>query len=58
MRVVVAGATGLIGSRRVARLRDRGVEVVRGSRRHGVDVTTGTGLDEVSPRPRPDRKQP
>ena len=47
MRVVVAGATGLIGSRTVARLRDHGVEVVRLSRREGVDVTTGKGLDEA-----------
>ncbi|MER5428416.1 NAD-dependent epimerase/dehydratase family protein [Streptomyces sp. NPDC002588] len=47
MRVVVAGATGLIGSRTVARLRDHGVEVVPVSRRHGVDVITGTGLDEA-----------
>ncbi|WP_405552556.1 NAD(P)H-binding protein [Streptomyces canus] len=47
MRVVVAGATGLIGSRTVARLRDHGVEVVRLSRGEGVDVTTGKGLDEA-----------
>ncbi|MCX4404224.1 NAD-dependent epimerase/dehydratase family protein [Streptomyces sp. NBC_01764] len=44
MRVVVAGATGLIGSRTVARLRDHGVEVVPVSRREGVDVITGQGL--------------
>ncbi|MCX4766776.1 SDR family oxidoreductase [Streptomyces sp. NBC_01275] len=47
MRVVVAGATGLIGSRTVARLRDHGVEVVPVSRRHGVDVITGSGLGEA-----------
>ncbi|MFE7927386.1 NAD-dependent epimerase/dehydratase family protein [Streptomyces sp. NPDC057456] len=47
MRVVVAGATGLIGSRTVARLRDHGVEVVRLSRHDGVDVTTGEGLTEA-----------
>jgi uncharacterized protein YbjT (DUF2867 family) len=47
MRVVVAGATGLIGSETVARLRDHGVEVVPVSRRHGVDVITGNGLDEA-----------
>lgn len=45
MRVVVAGATGLIGSRTVARLRDHGVEVVPVSRAQGVDVSTGQGLD-------------
>ncbi|WP_399936911.1 SDR family oxidoreductase [Streptomyces sp. BBFR25] len=44
MRVVVAGATGLIGSRTVARLRDHGVEVVPVSRGEGVDVSTGQGL--------------
>ncbi|MEU1518692.1 NAD(P)H-binding protein [Streptomyces sp. NPDC005811] len=47
MRVVVAGATGLIGSRTVARLRDHGVEVVGLSRGAGVDATTGKGLDEA-----------
>ncbi|WP_151483726.1 SDR family oxidoreductase [Streptomyces albicerus] len=47
MRVVVAGATGLIGSKTVARLRDHGVEVVPVSRRHGVDVITGNGLEEA-----------
>ncbi|WP_128381541.1 SDR family oxidoreductase [Streptomyces cavernae] len=47
MRVVVAGATGLIGSRTVARLRDHGVEVVPASRRDGVDVITGRGLREA-----------
>ncbi|WP_171107955.1 MULTISPECIES: NAD(P)H-binding protein [unclassified Streptomyces] len=47
MRVVVAGATGLAGSRTVARLRDHGVEVVPVSRRDGVDVITGRGLREA-----------
>jgi uncharacterized protein YbjT (DUF2867 family) len=47
MRVVVAGATGRIGSKTVSRLRDHGVEVVPVSRRHGVDVITGDGLDEA-----------
>ncbi|MFF5344012.1 SDR family oxidoreductase [Streptomyces althioticus] len=44
MRVVVAGASGLIGSRTVARLRDHGVEAVPVARSEGVDVTTGQGL--------------
>ncbi|WP_328498915.1 NAD(P)H-binding protein [Streptomyces sp. NBC_00414] len=44
MRVVVAGATGLIGSRTVAGLRDHGVEVRPLSRAEGVDVVTGEGL--------------
>ncbi|GGS99736.1 SDR family oxidoreductase [Streptomyces chromofuscus] len=47
MRVVVAGATGLTGSRTVARLRDHGVEVVPVSRGEGVDVSTGRGLDQA-----------
>ncbi|MFE9622888.1 SDR family oxidoreductase [Streptomyces sp. NPDC006527] len=47
MRVVVVGATGLIGSRTVARLRDHGVEVVPVSRGEGVDVSTGQGLDQA-----------
>lgn len=47
MRTVVAGATGRIGSRTVARLRDHGVEVVPVSRHHGVDVISGDGLDEA-----------
>jgi uncharacterized protein YbjT (DUF2867 family) len=51
MRVVVAGATGLIGSRSVARLRDHGVEVVPVSRREEVDVSTGQGLRTSSRNP-------
>ncbi|MEW2079190.1 NAD(P)H-binding protein [Streptomyces sp. NPDC013433] len=47
MRVVVAGATGLIGSRTLARLRDHGVEVVPVSRAEGVDVSTGEGVDQA-----------
>jgi uncharacterized protein YbjT (DUF2867 family) len=47
MRVVVAGATGRIGSRTVVRLRDHGLEVVPVSRAEGVDVTTGKGLPEA-----------
>ncbi|MER8047318.1 SDR family oxidoreductase [Streptomyces sp. NPDC094032] len=47
MRVVVIGATGLIGSRTVARLRDHGVEVVPVSRADAVDVRTGHGLERA-----------
>lgn len=47
MRVVLVGATGRIGSRTVARLRDHGVEVVPVSRGGGVDVTTGEGLTQA-----------
>ncbi|MEU4657776.1 NAD(P)H-binding protein [Streptomyces sp. NPDC023723] len=47
MRVVVAGATGRIGSRTVAGLRDHGAEVVPVSRADGVDLGTGQGIDEA-----------
>ncbi|MEU2672056.1 hypothetical protein ABZ622_24965 [Streptomyces sp. NPDC007164] len=47
MRVVVAGATGRIGSRTVARLRDHSVEVAPVSRGEGVDVVMGHGLTEA-----------
>ncbi|MEU4657767.1 NAD(P)H-binding protein [Streptomyces sp. NPDC023723] len=47
MRVVVAGATGLIGSRTVIGLRGHGVEVVPVSRGTGVDVATGQGLSRA-----------
>jgi uncharacterized protein YbjT (DUF2867 family) len=47
MRVVVAGATGRIGSRTVTRLRDHGAEVVPVSRAGGVDLGTGQGLGEA-----------
>ncbi|MFD1275660.1 NAD-dependent epimerase/dehydratase family protein [Streptomyces kaempferi] len=43
MRVVVAGATGLIGSRTVARLREHGVEVVPvvGGAQRPVEASSG-----------------
>lgn len=44
MKVVVAGGHGLVGSRLVARLRQRGHEVVAASRRSGVNTVTGEGL--------------
>ncbi|MEL5955769.1 ester cyclase [Streptomyces sp. CLV115] len=47
MRVVVAGATGRIGSRTVARSRNHGVEVTPVSRGEGADVITGRGLTEA-----------
>jgi uncharacterized protein YbjT (DUF2867 family) len=47
MRIAVAGATGNIGARTVAVLEERGHEVVRISRALGVDLLTGTGLDEA-----------
>lgn len=47
MRIVVVGGTGLIGSRVVNRLRDRGAEVAVGSLRGGVDAYSGRGLSEL-----------
>lgn len=44
MQVVVIGGTGLIGSRVVNRLRDRGASVAVGSLRTGVDAYHGRGL--------------
>lgn len=47
MRVAVVGATGRIGSLTVAALRRDGHDVVPVSRKHGVDIVTGAGLDEA-----------
>lgn len=47
MRIAVAGATGNIGAIAVAALDRDGHEVVRISRSLGVDLLTGTGLDEA-----------
>jgi len=47
MKIVVAGGSGLVGSRLVTRLRAQGHEVVAASRRTGVDAVTGEGLDEA-----------
>lgn len=46
-KVAVAGATGRIGSRTVATLRGSGHEVVEISRESGVDLRSGTGLDDL-----------
>ncbi|WP_151524282.1 SDR family oxidoreductase [Serinicoccus kebangsaanensis] len=45
MRVLVTGAAGDVGSRVAASLSESGHEVVRASRRTGVDLVTGAGLD-------------
>lgn len=45
MRVAVIGGTGLVGRHTVDALRANGHEPVAVSRRSGVDVTTGKGLD-------------
>jgi uncharacterized protein YbjT (DUF2867 family) len=44
MKIVVVGGGGLIGTPLVARLRDRGHEVVAASRSSGIDAVTGAGL--------------
>ena len=46
-RVAVAGATGRIGSLTVAVLRAAGHQAVEISRRHGIDLYSGEGLDDV-----------
>lgn len=47
MRMAVAGGTGWVGKLVVERAREAGHEVVVISRSRGVDLTTGTGLDEA-----------
>jgi uncharacterized protein YbjT (DUF2867 family) len=47
MKIVVIGGTGLIGSKTVAILRQRGHEVVAASPNTGVNTITGAGLKEA-----------
>jgi uncharacterized protein YbjT (DUF2867 family) len=47
MKIVVIGGTGLIGSRLVSILRERGHEVLAASPASGVNTITGEGLDEA-----------
>jgi uncharacterized protein YbjT (DUF2867 family) len=47
VKIVVIGGTGLIGSKTVAILRQRGHEVVAASPNSGVHTITGEGLKEV-----------
>jgi uncharacterized protein YbjT (DUF2867 family) len=47
MKLVVIGGTGLIGSKLVARLRERGYEAVAASPDTGVNALTGEGLTEA-----------
>lgn len=47
MRIAVAGATGNIGTLTTTALRRAGHDVVPVSRRLGVDLLTGTGLDKA-----------
>lgn len=44
MKIVVIGGTGLIGSRLVPKLRERGHEAIAASPKSGVDTVTGEGL--------------
>jgi uncharacterized protein YbjT (DUF2867 family) len=47
MKIVIIGGSGLIGSKTVARLRQRGHDVVAASPKSGVDTITGKGLAEA-----------
>src|SRR6184192_2704568 len=47
MKIVVIGGSGLIGSKVVTNLRQRGHEVVAASPSTGVDTITGEGLAEA-----------
>jgi len=47
MKIVVVGGSGLIGSKLVTMLRGDDHDVVAASRRSGVDVVSGEGLDEA-----------
>ena len=47
MKLVIIGGTGLIGSKLVAKLRERGDEAVAASPDTGVNALTGEGLAEV-----------
>jgi uncharacterized protein YbjT (DUF2867 family) len=47
MKIVVIGGSGLIGSKLVTNLRNRGQEVVPASPATGVNTLTGEGLDEA-----------
>ena len=47
MKIVVIGGTGLIGSRFVPKLRERGHEAIAASPQSGVNSVTGEGLAEA-----------
>lgn len=46
-RIAVAGGTGLVGAKVVARLEAAGHDAVALTRRTGIDLTTGEGLEEA-----------
>ena len=47
MKLVIIGGTGLIGSKLVRKLRERGDEAIAASPETGVNTLTGEGLAEV-----------
>ena len=47
MKIVIIGGTGLIGSKLVAILRERGHEAIPASPNSGVNTMTGEGLDDA-----------
>lgn len=47
MKLVIIGGTGLIGSKLVSKLRERGHDAVAASPDTGVNTLTGEGLDQV-----------
>lgn len=47
MKIVVIGGTGLIGSKIVQKLKQRGHEAIAAARNTGVDTLTGKGLPEA-----------
>lgn len=47
MKIVVIGGTGLIGSKTVVNLRNRGHEVIAASPNNGINTITGEGLAEA-----------
>jgi uncharacterized protein YbjT (DUF2867 family) len=47
MKIVVIGGSGLIGSKVVAKIRQRGHEVIAASPAAGINTITGEGLDEA-----------
>jgi uncharacterized protein YbjT (DUF2867 family) len=47
MKIVVIGGTGLIGSKTVAILRQRGHDVIAGSPQNGINSISGEGLKEA-----------
>src|SRR5215813_10436689 len=47
MKIVVIGGSGLIGSRLVTKLRERGHEAIPASPNSGVNTLTGEGLADV-----------